>query len=132
MPPSSFRFRRARLLLGRGHMERDSTDERFDRLEALIKAESADTRKQLRDEITLSGAKLGVRVDALHEQVKVIAEGHDGFVGHILDMKGGIERLKAGQASLVLRVSAVESRVTDVERTQKIVLAEVRSLAARR
>jgi hypothetical protein len=97
-----------------------------------IAAEGASTRKQLREEIALSASKLGARMDTLQEQMKIVAEGHSVLVGHIVDMKGGIERLEAGQTSLVLRVSAVESRVTDIERTQKVVLAEVKGLAARK
>ena len=101
-------------------------------LRAEIALEGASTRKELRDEITFSSSKLSVRLDAIQEHVKLIAEGHSVLVGHIVDMKGGIQRLEAGQTSLVLRVSAVESWVGDVERTQKVVLAEVRGLAARR
>ena len=75
--------------------------------------------------------KLGIRLDTVAHHVQVIAEGHGALAKDVAQMKGGIERLQAGQTNLGLRMLAVELRVTDVEKTQKIVLTEIRGLAAR-
>lgn len=99
----------------------EQVDARFAKLEDLIKSEGIKTRRHF-----------DVVAEDLKSQVKLIAEDHSVLADHIVDVKGGLERLEAGQTALVLRVAAVESRVTDVEKIQKVVLAEVRGLAARR
>ena len=136
--------------------ESNPSDDRFDRLEALIEAQS----RKLRDEIAVVGTvlggrvdgvqrgvdcmsgrvdgvqagidKLGVRLDNIDHHVRIIAEGHGALLDHIVEIRGGIERLEAGQTSLVLRVSAVESRVTCVGKIQNVILTELRGLAAGR
>src|SRR5213080_1342103 len=119
----------------------NSFDERFDRLETLINAQGTrlegridkvESRfDKLDARITDETNKLGIRLDAVAHQVRVIAEGHGALATNIAEMKGGIERLQAGQTNLGLRMLAVELRVTDVDKTQKIVLTEIRGLAAR-
>lgn len=99
----------------------EQVDARFWKLEDLIKSEGITTRRHF-----------DVVAEDMKSQVKLIAEGHSVLAEHIVEVRGGIERLEAGQTNLVLRVSVVEARVTDVERTQKVMLAEVRSLAARK
>ena len=121
--------------------KRDSFDERFDRLETLINAQGTrlDGRidkvegrfDKLDARITDETNKLGIRLDTVAHHVQVIAEGHGALAKDIGEMKGGIERLQAGQTNLGLRMLAVELRVTDVDKTQKIVLTEIRGLAAR-
>ena len=121
--------------------EHNSFDERFDRLETLINAQGTrlegridkvESRfDKLDARITDETNKLDIRLDAVARQVKVIAEGHGALATNIAEMKGGIERLQAGQTNLGLRMLAVELRVTDVEKTQTIVLTEIRGLAAR-
>ena len=121
--------------------EHNSFDERFDRLETLINAQGTRLEgrfdkvegrfDKLDARITDETNKLGIRLDAVAQQVKVIAEGHGALATNIAEMKGGIERLQAGQTNLGLRMLAVELRVTDFEQTQKIVLTEIRGLAAR-
>ena len=122
------------------------SDDRFDKLEALIETQGTKLGgliaeqgnklegriSRLEAQVAEQGNKLGARIDTLHSQVGLVAEGHAALVDHIVEMKGGIERLEAGQTGLVLRMSAVEWRVTEVERTQKVVLAEVRGLATRK
>ena len=109
---------------------RNSFDERFDRLETLINAQGTKLNG-LDGRITDESNKLGIRLDTVAHHVQVIAEGHSALAKDIGEMKGGIERLQAGQTNLGLRMLAVELRVTDVEKTQKIVLTEIRGLAAR-
>src|SRR5712691_10423636 len=114
--------------------EHNSFDERFDRLETLINAQGATFEgrfDKLDARITDETNKLGIRLDTVAHHVQVIAEGHGALAKDIGEMKGGIERLQAGQTNLGLRMLAVELRVTDVEKTQKIVLTEIRGLAAR-
>ena len=96
------------------------------------------------NQVTLVGNRLGVRIDVLTDQVKVIAEGHGVLLGHIEDMKQGIGRLESCQqrfdlrmlsaesrlTSVESRLSGVEGRVIGVERIQHVVLTEVRGLAA--
>ena len=97
----------------------DQLDGRFLTLEELIKTEGLNTRRHF-----------DVVAAELRSQVKLITEDHTILNAYIVDMRSGIERLEASQTSLALRVSVVESRVTDIEKTQKIMLAKVRSLAA--
>ena len=98
----------------------EQVDATLVRLEELIKAEGAITRRHFE-----------VVAEDMKGQVKLIAEGHSVLAEHIVDVKGGIERLETGQADLVLRVSAVESRMSSVAQLQRVVLTEVRGLAAK-
>jgi hypothetical protein len=102
-------------------------DARFGKLEALIKSDGAGTRH----EIKVAADEIKVQVEDLHDQIKVVAEGHSALIEHIVEVKGGIERLEAGQGRLELHVCAVESRVTRVEKIQKVALTEVRGLATK-
>lgn len=54
---------------------------------------------------------LNVRLDTLHSQIKIVAEGHGALVDNIEDVKAGIARLETGQDHLQLRMIAVESRL---------------------
>jgi archaellum component FlaC len=68
----------------------------------------------LKDEVgglTAEVSGLNVRLDTLHGQIKIVAEGHRALVDNITDVKGGIGRLEAGQDHLQLRMIAVESRL---------------------
>ena len=129
-----------------------NNDKRFDRLEALIKAEVGglkgdvgglkgdvgglraqvkaeigglrgemvrelggvkDELGSVKDElgsVTAEVRKLNIRVDTLHSQIKLVAEGHDALVDHITDVRKGIERLETGQDRLELRMLACKSR----------------------
>ena len=42
--------------------------------------------------------------------VQLVAEGHGALVESLAHVNDGIERLEAGQTSLALRTSAIESR----------------------
>jgi HAMP domain-containing protein len=46
-------------------------------------------------------------------------------------LKIGQQRLEDGQERLEIRLSVVELRMADVEKTQKVVLTEVRGLATK-
>src|SRR5437016_3086632 len=59
-------------------------------LEARIQSDGDKTRKELRDEMAIADNKLGVRVDALHHQIKLVAEGHTALRDHIVEIKDGI------------------------------------------
>jgi hypothetical protein len=79
--------------------------------------------------IDMDDAILNARFAKLED---LLESGHGRLVESIAEVKDAFDRLEAGQASLVVRTTAIESRVTDVERTQRILLPEVRRLAARR
>lgn len=114
-------------------------DEGFDRLESLINQlgirvgqidadlKQVDTRvvqvgtdlEQLGTQVGTDLNQLGIRIDTVHGHVKLAAEGHSVLVAHVVDIKGGIERLEAGQIGLGLRMSAVESRLTPSRKRRK-------------
>jgi UDP-N-acetylglucosamine enolpyruvyl transferase len=87
-----------------------SDDSRFDRLEAIIAAGFGGLRVEIADLKTSLNA-IYARVDDLHVQIKLVAEGHATLVDSIADLKRGFERLEAGQDHLELRMMAVESRL---------------------
>lgn len=95
-------------------------DARFQKLEALIISEGVRTRQHL-----------DVVAEDLKGQIKLLAEGHSALADHIVEVKGGIERLEAGQGQLDLRMRSLESRQGRLERVQKVVLTEVRGLATK-
>lgn len=101
------------------------SDDRFERLEALIKADGVETRQQVAqvqaslEAVKATVAKVYVRVEDLHGQIKLIGEGHSALTDHIIEVKGGIERLEAGQGQLDLRMRSLESRQGRLERVQK-------------
>jgi hypothetical protein len=99
----------------------EQVDTRLGKLEELIKSEGVTTRRHF-----------DVVAEDLKSHVKLTAEGHSVLAEHVVEVKDGIETLEAGQGQLVLRIQAVESRVFDLEKTEKVVLSEVRLLAAKR
>jgi hypothetical protein len=87
---------------------------RFDRLEALIRSQIGGLRAEMGSELGGVKAELrgvNVRLDSLHSQIKIVAEGHGALVDNITDVKAGIARLEKGQDHLQLRMIAVESRL---------------------
>lgn len=68
-----------------------------------LKAELGDVTAEVRG--------LSVRLDAMHGQIKIVAEGYGALVDTITDVKNGMQRLEAGQDHLALRMIAVESRL---------------------
>jgi hypothetical protein len=107
-----------------GMNNQPNDNNRFDRLEALIRSQIGGLRAEiggLKSEVGgLSGevgglkgevSGLSVRVDGLHAQIKIVAEGHGALVDNITDVKAGIARLEKGQDHLQLRMIAVESRL---------------------
>jgi hypothetical protein len=119
-------------------MDESILDERFEqlgveisRLQQMVQSDGDRTREQV-DGLQTEVSGLRIRVDNFHEQVKLVAEWHGVLMSHIVDIKNVVERLEAGQTSFVVRVSVVESRVIDADKTQKVMLAEVRRLAAKK
>ena len=100
---------------------------RFNRIESLIATENAETRRHF-----------DVVAEGLHDQIKLIAEGHSALTESISDLRAGFERLETGQGRLELRQlslesrqGALESRQEQLEKAQKLMLNEVRLLASR-
>src|SRR5207253_244241 len=89
----------------------DQIDSRFDKLDGRV--DKVDGRF---DKVEGQINTLGIRLDTVAHHVKLIAEGHGALATNIAEMKGGIERLQAGQTNLGLRMLAVELRVTDVDK----------------
>ena len=93
-------------------------DARVTSLEDLIRAEEAATRRHF-----------DVVAEGLSGQIKLLAEGYDALRTDVTDLKDGQQRREPGVGRLELRMLSLESRQTKLERTQKVVLTEVRLLA---
>ena len=93
-------------------------DDRFTSIEDLVKSEGAATRRHF-----------DVVAEGLRDQIKVVAEGYAALRTDVTDLKDGQQRLEAGVGRVELRMLSLESRQTKLERTQKVVLTEVRLLA---
>ena len=116
-------------------MTADELDDRFARLEALMRSESAETRRHM-----------DVVAEGLQFQVQVVAEGHDALRADVGELKIGQQRLEAGMARLEVRQEALEYRQervetrlerveagqTELAEEQRALVTEVRLLAARR
>jgi uncharacterized protein (DUF3084 family) len=123
-------------------MTADELDDRFARLEALMRTESAETRRHM-----------DVVAEGLQLQIQVIAEGHDALRADVGELKAGQRRLEAGMARLEVRQDALEYRQARVETRldgvetrlasveagqaeladgQRALVTEVRLIAARR
>jgi hypothetical protein len=98
----------------------DHVDERFTEMYQLIVKEGERTRKHF-----------DVVAENLKSQITLIAEGHSALRDDGTEMKSRLESVESGQGRLELHVLAIESRVTSIEKTQKIVLTEVRGLATK-
>ena len=95
-------------------------DARFDEMHQLIVMEAERTRTHF-----------DVVAERLEGKVNLIAEGHSALRDNGTEMKSRLESVESGQGRLELHVLAIESRVTSIEKTQKIVLTEVRGLATK-
>jgi len=82
----------------------EQLDDRFARLEALMRAESAETRRHV-----------DVVADGLRLEIRVIAEGHDVLRADVADLKSGQKRLEAGLGRVEVRQQALEYRQDRVE-----------------
>lgn len=112
-------------------MNSNDLEARFDKIERLIKAEDAETRRHFGVVADGLHNQFKVLAEGLHGQIKLIAEGHGALRESISDLKEGLGRLEAGQSRLELRQLALESRQGQLEKTQNVTLSEVRLLASR-
>ncbi len=95
-------------------------DARFNEMQQLILQEGERTRQHF--DVVAEGLKDGIRL---------IAEGYTALREDNAEVKTRLQRVEDGQERLEVHVLAIESRVTGVEKTQKIVLTEVRGLATK-
>jgi hypothetical protein len=93
-------------------------DAQFAEIRQLIVSEGEQTRKHF-DAVA----------EGLEDRIDLIGEGYEALETDNTEIKHGLQRLETGQDRLEVLVLAVESRVTSLEKTQKIVLTEVRGLA---
>jgi len=121
-------------MLSDSGMTADELDDRFARLEALMRAESAETRRHF-----------DVAAEGLRLEIRVIAEGHEVLRADVAELKTGQTRLEAGLGRLEIRQQALEYRQERVETRlervesgqselsdgQQALVTEVRLLAAR-
>ena len=94
--------------------------DRFSRLEQLIREDGRGTR-----------SLIDAFAKDMKGRIKLIAEGYDALRTDVTGLKIGQQRLEDGQERLEIRLSVVELRMADVEKTEKVVLTEVRGLATK-
>jgi hypothetical protein len=95
-------------------------DQRFDEMRRLILGEGERTRKHM-DSVA----------ERLYERIGLIGETFAELKIGNIEIKDCLDRLESGQDRLEVRLLAVESRATNIEKTEKVILAEVRGLATR-
>lgn len=107
-------------------------DARFDRVDARF-VEVDGRFNEMRHLILQEGERtrqhFDVVAEGLRDGIKVIAEGYTALREDSAEVKTRLQRVEDGQERLEVHVLAIESRVTSVEKTQKVVLTEVRGLA---
>lgn len=102
-------------------------DVRFDKMEALILREGERTR-----------AHIDAFAKRFEDRIKLVAEGYTALRTDVTELKSGQQQLISEQRQLDVHILAVasrvvslDSRVTGVEKIQKIILTEVRGLATK-
>jgi chromosome segregation ATPase len=95
-------------------------DARFDKMERLILQEGERTRRHF-----------DVMAEGLKDEIRLSRDGYIALREDNTEIKNRLERVETGQDRLEVRMLAVESRVNGVEKTQKVVLTEVRGLATK-
>jgi hypothetical protein len=105
----------------------DQFDVRFDKMEALILQEGERTR-----------AHIDAFAKRFEDRIKLVAEGYAALRTDVTELKHGQQHLISEHSHLDVhilavasRVVSVDSRVTGVEKIQKIILTEVRGLATK-
>lgn len=109
-------------------------DARFDRVD--VRFSQVDGRfNEMRQLILQEGERtrqhFDVVAEGLRDGIKLIAEGYTALREDSAEVKTRLQRVEDGQERLEVHVLAIESRVTGVEKTQKVVLTEVRGLATK-
>ena len=119
-------------------MNSNDLEARFEQIESLFKTENAETRRRVQSEAVETCRHFDVVAEGLHDQIKLIAEGHSALTESISELKGGFGRLEAGQSRLELHQPALESQQAklesgqgQLERIQKVTLSEIRLLASK-
>jgi chromosome segregation ATPase len=99
-------------------LDMNGSDERFDRLEALIRSEAAETREYVDLRFGEARRHFDVLADDLREKIGYLAEGCDSLRSDVTELKGGVARLEVGQERLEVRQSALEYRQGRLEDRQ--------------
>jgi predicted nuclease with TOPRIM domain len=109
------------------HARFAEVDARFDKMERLILQEGERTRMHF-DAVA----------EGLEDRIKLVAEGDAALRMDVTELKDGQQHLLSEQSRLDVHILAVasrvvslDSRITGVEKIQKIILAEVRGLATK-
>jgi archaellum component FlaC len=112
----------------------NEVDARFDSVDARFKDVDArfdDIRQLILEEGGRTRTHFDAVAEGMRDKVKVIAEGHAALIEHHTVTDSRLQRLESGQDRIEVRILAVESRIGGVEKTQKIVLTEVRGLVTK-
>lgn len=84
--------------------------------------------ERLKDDV---GIRFDIAAEGLKDEVKLIRDGYAALREDTAEIKDRLGRVETGQERLEVRMLAVETRVSSVEKTQKVVLTEVRGLATK-
>ena len=112
----------------------EQVDARFDKIDARFEQVDS-TFSEMYRLIVQEGERtrrhFDVVAEGLEGRIRLGLEGYSELRADVSDLKDGQQRLEAGHLQLDVRMLALESRVTGVEKVQKIVLTEIRGLATR-
>ncbi len=96
-----------------------AVDRRFDAMEAFIKEEAAETRRQfdaaLKEEGATTRRHFDVVAEGLKDSIQMIANGHKARTDDVGSFKAGLERLETRQDALEIRQAAIEYRQGKLE-----------------
>jgi chromosome segregation ATPase len=107
-------------------------DQRFHQMDqkfAQVDAQFVEMRQLILSEGERTRKHFDVVAEAMQDRIALIGEGYAALKIDTIEIKDRLDRVEGGLDRLDVRVLAVESRTTNIEKTQKIVLTEVRGLA---